>query len=336
MFGLARRFALVVAAIGFILAIATAGYVLIDHYPLFDAFYMALTTILTVGYGEIHPLSHAGRVFNVFILIFGVSTLLLAIGAMTQTIIELQFGNILDRRRTRKMIDRLNQHFIVCGFGRVGRGAAAELKDAGVSVVVVDSSEERVERAIRAGFLAVQADATRDETLRDVQIERAQGLIAALSTDANNLFAVISAKTINPRIRVVARAAEEEAEAKLRRVGADAVYAPYTITGVRLAQALLRPHVFQFLDFATTSMHMDVRIEQLAVAPSSDLAGKTLGDSRLRKDLNVVVLAIRRTDGTMLFNPPADARIAGGDFLIVMGEPEPLRNLERRVAGVAA
>ena len=234
------------------------------------------------------------------------------------------------------MIDQLKNHYIVCGFGRVGRGAALELRAAGAAVVIVDRREERVEWAMRNGFLAVLGDSTRDETLRDVRIEAASGLIAALATDADNLFAVISAKTLNPNIRVAARAAEEEAERKMRQVGADSVFAPYTMTGTRLAQSLLKPHVRQFLDFATTSIGLDVRIEQLEVAEQSDLVGRSLADSRIRNELKVIVLAIRRSDGSMQFNPPAEAIILARDYLIVMGEPDPLRRLEGRVAGHAA
>lgn len=319
------------------LGIGTAGFAIVDDYPLFDAFYMAIITMTTVGYSEIRGLSHAGRVFNSFYLLLSVSMLFLAIGALTQTIIEAEFGNIVGRRRARKMIDRLHDHYIVCGFGRVGRGAAAELLEAGVKVVIIDRNPEKVERAIRAGFLAVLADSTQDATLKEVHIERARGVVAALATDADNLFAVISAKTLNPKVYIAARAAEDEAADKLRRVGADAVFAPYTMTGVRLAQALLKPHVRQFLDFTTThTLGLNVRIEQLEVAPASDLVGRSLAEARLRSDLKVIVLAIRRSDGQMIFNPPAETAIAAGDYLIVMGEPEPLRRLEQRIAGVTA
>jgi voltage-gated potassium channel len=262
--------------------------------------------------------------------------LFLAIGTITQAIVEAEFGDLFGKRRTRKMIDSLKNHYIVCGFGRVGRGAAAELRDAGAPLVIIDRNPDKAEWAMRTGYITVIADSTRDQTLKDVGIERARGLVAALATDADNLFAVISAKTLNPSVYVAARAAEEEAERKLRRVGADAVLAPYTMTGQRLAQSLLKPHVRQFLDFTTSSaLDLNVRIEQLEVAPGSDLVGKSLAGSRLRSDLKVIVLAIRRAEGAMLFNPPAESEIRGGDYLIVMGEPEPLRRLEQRVAGAA-
>jgi len=329
---LVRRLLSLVAAVGLTLATGTAGFILIERYPAFDAFYMTLITMTTVGYAEVHPLSHAGRVFNSFLIVFGVTTIFIAIGAMTQTIIEREFGEAIGKRRNKRMIDKLKNHHIVCGFGRVGRGAAAELQHAGASFVVVDTDPERVERAIRAGMLAVVADATHDETLRQVGIERAHGLVAALATDADNLFVLLSAKGLNPRIYVAARAAEEGAEAKMRRAGADAVFAPYSITGHRLAQSLLRPHVVQFLDFTTKDIGMDIAIEQVRVSESSEMVDKNLRQMQLSRDVGVIVMAIRRADGQMLFNPTADAAVHAGDFLIVMGSQENLRMLEGLVA----
>ena len=279
---LTRRLLVLCCRIGATLAIGTIGFTVIDGYPPFDAFYMTLTTMTTVGYGEIHPLSHAGRIFNSFLIIFGVTTILIAIGAMTQTIIELEFGDVIGKRRNKRMIDKLKDHYIICGFGRVGRGAAAELQHAGVPFVVVDIDPERVERAMLAGMLAVAADSTRDETLRQVGIERARGLVAALATDADNLFVLLSAKGLNPRIYVAARAAEEGAEEKMRRAGADAVFAPYAITGHRLAQSLLRPHVVQFLDFTTKDIGEDIAIEQVRVSESSEMVSKTIREMQLR------------------------------------------------------
>ena len=328
-----RRRALFIAGIlAFDLVLGTSGFVLVAGYPVFDAFYMAITTITTVGYMEVRPLGQAGRIFNSFFLAFGVITVFLAIGAMTQTVIELEFSNYFGKRRMRRMIERLNQHFIVCGFGRVGRGAAAELRQAGAPFVVVDRSAERVEWAVRGGLTALEADCTRDETLREAGIMRARGLVAALASDADNLFLVLSAKTLNPSLFVAARASEEEAEQKLRRAGADVVFAPYSAAGHRLAQSLLRPHVHEFLDFA--SMGSDVRIEQVFVSPASELVSKSLGQTQLRRELGVIVLAIRTSDGNMTFNPPADTTIAAGDHFIAMGDPANLRKLEEMLAGV--
>ena len=328
---LARRFLVLASAILVTVAIGTAGFVFIAGYPPFDAFYMTLTTMTTVGYGEIHPLGHAGRVFNSFLIVFGVTTIFIAIGAMTQTIIEQEFGEVIGKRRKKRMIDKLKDHYIVCGFGRVGRGAAAELQHAHVPFVVVDMNPDRVEMAINAGMLAVVADSTHDETLRQVGIDRARGLVAALATDADNLFVLLSAKGLNHKISVAARAAEESAEEKMRRAGADAVFAPYSITGHRLAQSLLRPHVVQFLDFTTQNIGMDVSIEQVRISENSEVVSKTIKDMQLSRDLGVIVMAVRKNDGKMLFNPPAETAVHGGDYLIVMGPLQKLRALESLV-----
>jgi voltage-gated potassium channel len=331
---LPRRLAIIAIAIVITLGGGTAGFVLIDHYPVFDAFYMTLTTVTTVGYGEIWPLSRAGRIFNCFLILFGVITVLLAIGAMTQTVIELELNQYFGKRRIKNMIEKLQGHIIVCGFGRVGRGAADELRTAKVKFVVVDNNDERVEAAIKDGMLAVLADASRDETLKDVGIDRARGLIATLASDADNLFVILTAKTLNPRLHLSTRVNEESSEQKLRRAGADFVFAPYNSTGHRMAQALLKPHVQQFLEFTTQSMGLDAGIEQVRVTERSTFVDQSLAEMQMRRELGVIVLAIRKASGEMLFNPPAEARIAGGDHLIVMGRPDGLRKLEQLLTEV--
>jgi voltage-gated potassium channel len=329
-----RRLLRIAIAIALTLAMGTVGFTVIEHWPLFDSFYMTLITITTVGYEEIHPLSQAGRIFNSFLIFFGVSTMFFAIGGMTQIIIELELNQYFGKRRIRAMIENLSNHYIVCGYGRVGRGAATALRSAGVSFVIIDKNDEKVERAIHDGMLGVQADANSDDTLRDVGIMRAAGLIATLSTDADNLFLVISARTLNPGLKISARIAEITSSDKFRRAGAEYVFAPYDITGNRMAEALIRPHVYQFLDFTTrpTELGLNVSLDQVPVAETSELVGQSLRDLQLRRDLGIIVLAIRKPDGNMLFNPPAEAEICGGDCLIVMGTQDALRNLNRSIA----
>ena len=322
------RLALILLAMGVTLGGGTLGFVLIEHYSVFDAFYMTLTTVTTVGYGEIHPLSHAGRVFNTILILFGVIAMLLAVGAMTQTIVELELNQFFGKRRIKGMINKLEGHVIVCGFGRVGRGAADELTQAGIPFVVVDNNEDKVERAMREGMLGVLADASRDETLREVGIDKAKGLIATLATDADNLFLILTAKTLNASVQLCARVAEESSEDKMRRAGADFVIAPYNSTGHRLAQAILRPHVQQFLDFTTSNIGLKVGIEQVQVGPQCSFAGRTLAEMAVRRETGVIVLAIRRASGEMLFNPPPEVEVVGGDHFIAMGEPDGLRKLE--------
>ncbi|MBV8818517.1 MAG: potassium channel protein [Acidobacteriaceae bacterium] len=312
----------------------TVGFVLIEHYSFFDAFYFTLTTITTIGYGELKPLSTAGRIFNCFLMFFGTISLLLAVGGMTQTAIELEFKQFFGKRRTKNMIEKLSNHYIVCGFGRVGLGAVGELTRAGVSFVIIDRDEHKVEAAMKAGLLAVLADSNNDDTLLDVGVMRAQGLIATLATDADNLFLVLSAKSLNPKLRVCARIAEETSESKFRRAGADFVFAPYDMTGNRMAKALLKPHVFQFIDFTTKGIGLEVGIEQVEVSLQSEFVGHTLAQLQFRREMGVIVLAIRKSDGTMQFNPPAEAQITAGDYLVVMGEPTNLRKLEHMLDGV--
>jgi voltage-gated potassium channel len=331
-----RRLIAIIVALLLVLAGGTAGFILIEHYPPFDAFYMTLITITTVGYAEVHPLSHAGRIFNSFLIMFGVTILLLAVGGMTQAIIELELNQYFSKRRTRKMIDALHDHYIVCGFGRVGRGAASELQRAGVPFLVVDKNEDRVEWAIKSGMLAVLADATDDQNLREAGVLRAKGLIATLQSDADNLFVILSAKALKPALLVSARVNAEQSEKKMRLAGADYVFAPYDITGNRMAQVMLKPHVFQFIDFTTKGMGLDVGIEQVRVPPGSDFVSKSLMEAQIRRDTGVIVLAIRKADGRMIFNPPAEAAIEAGDHLIVMGEAQNLRRLEHMLAEVRA
>jgi voltage-gated potassium channel len=330
------RLLLIVSAMVLTLGGGTLGFVLIEHYPVFDAFYMTLTTVTTVGYGEVHQLSTAGRVFNSFLILFGVIIMLLAIGAMTQTVIELELNQFFGKRRVKGMIEKLQGHIILCGYGRVGRGAADELRQADIPFVVVDNNDEKVERAMKAGMLAVAADASRDETLRDVGIHRAKGLIATLSSDADNLFVILTAKTLNSRLQLSARIAEETSEQKMRRAGADFVFAPYNSTGHRMAQAIIKPHVQQFLDSTTRNMGLDVGIEQVQVSSASAFADKTLAEMQIRREMGVIILAIRKADGQMFFNPAADAKISSGDHLIAMGEPQGLHRLEQLLTGAAA
>ncbi len=328
---LSRRIAAIGGLVAFILVFGTVGFWFIAGYPLFDAFYMTLITISTVGYQEIHPLTPAGRIFNSVVILAGVTVMFFAVGIITQTVIELGLQDRFGRRRRKRLIDKLQDHFIICGYGRVGRNASAEILRAGAPLVVIDRMEARTEQAQLSGAYALLADSTRDDTLRAAGITRARGLISALATDADNLFVILSAKNLNPRLTVVTRASEEEAEQKLRRAGADTVFAPFSMAGHRLAHALLRPHVSTFLDSATMAMGLDVSIEQVQVK-SRAVVSKSLKELQLNSALGVIVLAIRGTNGQMVFNPPAETVLAEGDYLIAMGAVPNLQKLETLVA----
>ncbi len=327
---------MIALAILFTLALGTVGFVVIEGYPVFDAFYMTLTTVTTVGYGEIRALSHTGRIFNSFLISFGVVVIFLAVGAMTQTAIELELNQYFGKRRVKNMIDKLEGHYIVCGFGRLGRGAADELRRCDVPFVVIDKDEDKVERAMKMGLLSFAADACNDDALRDLGISKARGLIATLGSDADNLFLILSAKSLNSRLHLAARIDEEASEQKMRRAGADFVFAPYNSTGHRMAQALLKPHVHQFINFATQETGLDVNIEQVQVSTRSSFADRTLADVNAQRGLDVIVLAVRKAAGEMLFNPPLEIKIAAGDHLIVMGATDRLQKLEQLLAGTSA
>ena len=314
-----------------VMAVGTAGYHYIEGWPWFDGFYMVVTTLTTIGYQEVHPLSHEGRVFNVFVILAGVSLLLLGVGALSQALLEFELQSFFGRRRMEREIGRLNGHFIICGMGRVGRSVARELARKPVPFVVIDNAEAKRQRFSTESWLVLAGDATQEQTLRDAQIERAAGLIAATTTDATNLYIILTARGLNPHLKIIARASEDGAEKHLLTAGADSVVSPYSFAGQRIAQSLLRPHVVSFLDTATTHLGMDLEIGEIHIKSSSTFAGKTLESSRIRQERGVIVLAIKRREA-MRFNPPPDERIEPDDCLIAMGEPSQLRQLEQTAA----
>jgi voltage-gated potassium channel len=310
-----------------VIAIGTAGFHFIEGWPWFDGFYMVITTLTTIGYGETHPLSHTGRVFNIFIILGGVSLAFLAVGSATEALLEFELQSFFGRRRMERDIGRLTDHYILCGAGRVGRSAARELARRPAPFVIIESNEAKAQKFAAENWLMVIGDATHEQTLREARIEHARGLVAATTTDATNLYIVLTARTLNPRLRIIARASEEVAEKHLLTAGADSVVSPYAFAGQRIAQTFLRPHVVSFLDTATTHLGIDLEIGQVPIAASSHFAGKTIETSRIRQDRGVIILAIKRENG-MHFNPSPDDPIEAGDFLIAMGEPQQLRELE--------
>ncbi len=322
---------LILLALLVVVLVGTAGFHFIEGWPWFDGLYMVITTLTTIGYQEVHPLSHAGRVFNVFIIVAGVSLVLVTIGALTQALLEFELQSFFGRRRMEREIGRLSDHYIICGAGRVGRSAARELARKPVPFLIIEQNESKAQRYAGENWLMMIGDATQEQTLRDAQIDRARGLVAATTTDATNLYIVLTARALNARLRIVARASEEDAEKHLLTAGADSVVSPYAFAGQRIAQSFLRPHVVSFLDTATTHLGVDLEIGEVYVSPTSRFAGRTIEASRIRQDRGVIILAIKREQG-MRFNLSAEDRIEPGDFLIAMGEPSQLRQLEQLAA----
>jgi voltage-gated potassium channel len=316
-----------VALVGLIL-IGMVGFHFIEGWPWFDGLYMVVTTFTTIGYQEVHPLSHAGRVFNVVLIVAGVSLVFLGIGSLTQALLEFELANFFGRRKMEREIERLSDHYIICGAGRVGRSVARELARRPAPFIIIEQSEPKADRYGGEKWLFLVGDATQEQTLHNAQIERARGLVAATTTDATNLYIVLTARGLNPKLKIIARASEEDAEKHLLTAGADSVVSPYLFAGQRIAQSFLRPHVVSFLDTATTHLGMDLEIGEIHVTQNSAFAGKTVETSRLRQERGLIVLAIKRTQG-MHFNPSPEDRIEAGDYLIAMGEPDQLRQLQQ-------
>ena len=320
-----RLVALVIVAVH---VAGTVGYVLIEGWSPWDAFYMTVITVTTVGYGEVHPLSEAGRAFTVVILLTGVGAFFYAVSLFMALLAEGSFLERRARRRLARMLDDLTDHFILCGFGRMGEIIAREFSRHGVPFVVIERNAERVQVAMDQGFTAVEADGSSEEVLRRVRIDRARGLVAAVSTDAENVYAVLSARLLKPDLFIVGRAETEDARVKLKRAGADRVISPYHIGGVQLAQTALRPAVVDFVQLATSSENMDLTFEQVHIDARSSLAGLSLLEAGLRQRFGVVVVGIRRADGRMDFNPEPETTMRGGDDLVVLGRAASLRELE--------
>jgi voltage-gated potassium channel len=325
-----RHLRLIGIALACLVLVGMAGFHFIEGWPWFDGLYMVVTTFTTIGYQEVHPLSTAGRAFNIALIIAGVSLVFLGIGSLTQALLEFELGNFFGRRKMERDIGRLSEHYIICGAGRVGQSAARELARRPAPFVIVDQNEAKAAH-LESGWLTLVGDATREQTLRDVHIERARGLVAATTTDATNLYIVLTARGLNPGLRIIARASQEDAEKHLLKAGADSVVSPYLSAGQRIAQSFLRPHVLSFLDAATTRLGMDLEIGEIPVTTSSAFAGKTIATSRLREERGLIILAIKR-ERDMHFNPSPEDRIEPGDHLIAMGEPAQLRQLERIAA----
>ena len=329
-----KRFLLIAAALTVTLLIGTVGFMWLEGWTLFDSLYMSLMTLTTVGYGEVHPLSFKGRVFASFLMLAGVTTVFVSIAVIAETLLRLEMADYFGRRRRDRMLKNISGHYIVCGAGRVGRSVINELLRSRASVVLIDNRVERAGWATDKGVITLVGDATKDEVLRQARIETAKGLVAAISSDAENVYVTLSAKVLNPNLVIAARASDDQAEEKLRRAGAATVFTPYSFIGHRLAQSMLRPHVATFLDVASAfrqSSALDLEIEQLQIGRASPLVSNTLEQLRLAKNYGVIVLAVQHKTGVMQFNPPADTSIEAGDVLIAMGERPKLRLLEEEI-----
>jgi voltage-gated potassium channel len=326
-----RNLKLIGAALAGIAMAGTLGFHFVEGWPFFDSFYMTLTTLTTIGYQETHPLSHAGRVFNIFLIIAGVALLFMLFGTLTEALLEFELSNYFGRRKMEREIARISDHFIICGAGRVGRSVAREFERNHVPFVIIEGQEQKAAKVAPPNWLTIVGDASQEQTLLQAQIGRARGLVAATTTDATNMYIILTARSLNPNLKIIARASEEDAEKHLLTAGADTVISPYHFAGHRIAQALLRPHVVDFIDSASGALGLDLEIAQVQIRANSPFVGQTLRGAHIRADMGVIVLAILRRDGRR-FTPTPDDRIEAGDYLIAMGEPAGLRKLEAAAA----
>ncbi len=310
--------------------IGTLWYRLVEGWSWSDATYMTVITLATVGYGETNPLGDRGRLFTISLILMGVISIGYIVNRFTEALIQGYFQEGIQLRQRQRLLDTLTEHYILCGFGRTGHQIALEFKAEGIPFVTIDSQLEQVEAAQELGCIAVHGDATLDDTLFKVGIERAVCLVAALPSDAENLYTVLSAKSLNPGIRAIARASTEEALKKLQRAGADAVVSPYITGGRRMAAAALRPQVLDFMDGILTGRDRSFYLEEFLLDPQSCPAvGQTLREARLRSQSGALVLAIRRADGTLIAGPTGDTQLLPEDLLICLGTAEQLRQLNR-------
>ena len=317
-----------VALLLLIIAGGTAGYVAIEGWGAWDAFYMTIITVTTVGYREGHDLSRRGEVFTVVLLLSGVGAALYTFTLLATVVVEGGLPKRLQRRRHERMLDTIKDHFIICGYGRIGSIVAHQFRRQQIPYVVIERSSERLQTAIEDGALGVEADASREDVLKRVGIERARGLIAAVGTDAENVYTVLSARVMRPDLFIIGRAETEDATIKLKRAGANRVISPYQIGGVQIAQTALRPAVVDFMELATSAENLELAMEQIPIAADSALANRSIVEANLRSKYGVIVIGIQREDNRMEFNPEPDTAIRAGDKLVVLGRPESLKRLD--------
>jgi voltage-gated potassium channel len=322
-----------IAALVSVIAFGTLGYALIEDWQAFDALYMTIITLATVGFREVHELSPEGKIFTIVLIISGTGIIAYTLSSLIQFTLEGQLRKILGRKKLESRIGKLRDHYIICGYGRIGHLICREFQSRPTPFVIVEQNPNHIERLEREGYMYVEGDATDDETLQAAGIEHAKGLITAVTSDTDNVYITLTARGLNPKLFILARAGEEGAEKKLMRAGASKVISPYTIGASRMAQAILRPSVVDFIELATASEHLALQIEEIRIAADSVLAGKNLIDSGIRQSMGIIIVGIKESDGKMTFNPPPEKNIEPNSVLIILGERPAISRLEKIAGG---
>jgi len=310
-----------------IIAFGTVGYYIFEEMPLFEAFYMTIITISTVGFSEIRPLTVVGRSITLVVIVLGISVGTYTIGIIVRWFVEGELSKIFGRRKLQKQMADLKNHFIICGFGRIGRIICQELYEDNIEFVVIEQNASVIEDIAAEKYLFLEMDATSEEALMAAGILKAKGLVTAVNSDANNVFITLTAKGLRPDIFVLARSSEEKNEAKLNKAGATKVVSPYMIGARRMAHVLKRPTVVDFIDIATMGNRLGLIMEEALIDSKSRFTGKNLIDSRLRQDFGVIIVAIKKLSGEMIFNPMPLETLEAGDVIVLIGKKDDLKRM---------
>ncbi|MBU1140836.1 MAG: potassium channel protein [Proteobacteria bacterium] len=316
-----------------ILLTGTVGNMYFEHNNFIDALYMTVITVSTVGYGDMVPVQPAGKIFTVLLVLGGVGYVMYIFSKLMEAMVEGGLREILGKRKMAKELARLKNHYIICGYGRIGKVICETLYENEKNFVVIESNPEEMQTIIGNGFYGIEGEASEDDILVQAGIHQAAGLIAVVSTDADNVFITLTARGLNPGIDILARSSGATgSERKLKRAGANRVISPYSIGGKRMAHAVVRPNVINFLEMTMQVDEYNLQMEEMPVSDNAELQGKTLMESNIRNDFNIIVIGIKRRDGTMLFNPRPDTLILARDILIVLGKKAQIASLKKVLA----
>ncbi len=326
------RLLVALACLTFVLGGGIIGYTVIENWTVLDALYMTIITVATVGYREVGPLSKAGEVFTMVLIILGIGFVAYSFGTLLEIMVEGGVQDILGRRRVERDIKQLKNHYIVCGYGRIGKVVVEELLKQQLPLIVIETDGGKVQEMLEQGILAIQGNAGDENLLKHAGIERAKGVVCVAASDADNLFITITARGLNKNLLITARAENKETEKKMLQVGASKVVSPYLIGAYRLVNTILKPAVTQFIELSSIEREMDVRLEEIRVGDNSILKSKPLKETPIRSELGIIVVGIEKQDGKMLFNPPSDQVIESGDTLITIGTREQTARLIKMAA----
>ena len=323
-----HRVTIVIALLASVIAAGTIGYRLLEGWPWQDALYMTIIGLTTVGFGEVHPLSSSGRLFTVGLLVTGIGTVLYGATTLGEAVVAATVRRIT-RRSCMDTIKALKDHIILCGYGRLGHYLARRLKDAGMSLVIIERDASQAVAAVSSGYLVLEGNATDEEMLMKAGLPQALTVIAALGSDGDNILVTLSIRELNPKCTVVARVEDPAAEKMLERAGADKVVSPLRMGSHRMYMAVMEPAIYDFVDVLNETPELDIKMKGVSVDESSRLVDQTLATSGIRNDLGLIIIAIRRASGQIVFNPSADTVIESEDTLMTMGETEQLGHLQQ-------